>query len=310
MSDTNEEQATPKGWGKKLKWAAASAAVFICTAGIGFVISDRKPFEPLKIYPHDDLKVKSNIVIGNGVGYATHFLKNSPGYFADTVNAARDSFYGTGDGWKDDLVKIAKHRMGMTDAPYFDSKGKLYYGLGEHEIKDGKVYKLIPWNKSKVGFDRDATKEEKKLSYDHIYQNKNQIRYWRARPGLAYDPLNKLVYPSEPIDKEFRDDIDVHEAHLQRLFPNFDDFPAPAKMALGYISFSTMGGFDIDFMEIVNKEEWVETAKQSARIGVSKEINEWTEEQFLDAAKCQHRRETFLLWEIVKDFVSNEHRGF
>jgi len=115
-------------------------------------------------------------------------------------------------------------------------------------------------------------------------------RVKEMRPGYsakAYRRSDSLLLADEDIDEALRQTMSDCVVDLASLFPDFHDYPAPAKIALVDMCFNLgLTKLRLDFpkfCQAVKAQRWQAASVECHRIGPSEERNEWTKEQFLIA---------------------------
>ena len=113
-------------------------------------------------------------------------------------------------------------------------------------------------------------------------------RVKQMTPGYsakAYRRSDSLLLADEDIDEALRKTMSECITDLASLFPDFHDYPAPAKVALIDMCFN-LGVTKLrlnfpKFCQLVKLQRWEAASLECHRIGPSEERNAWTKEQFL-----------------------------
>ena len=101
----------------------------------------------------------------------------------------------------------------------------------------------------------------------------------------SYRRSGSLLLADEDIDKALQQTVKTCVSDLASLFPNFHDFPDPAKVALIDMRFNL--GFTklrVEYPKLcqwVKAQRWEAASLECHRIGPSEERNAWAKEQFL-----------------------------
>ena len=122
-------------------------------------------------------------------------------------------------------------------------------------------------------------------------------RVQQMKPGYsakAYRRSDSLLLADEDIDHALRQTMAACVADLASLFPDFHDYPEPAKVGLVDMRFN-LGLTNLrlkfpKFCKLVKAQRWEAASLECHRIGPSEERNAWTKEQFLLAGSTAREK--------------------
>ncbi|HVI10808.1 MAG TPA: hypothetical protein VND65_21140 [Candidatus Binatia bacterium] len=109
-----------------------------------------------------------------------------------------------------------------------------------------------------------------------------------AKVPSFYRAANSVVLPQSEIDSLLMNHLNFFDRQLGQQFANFAGFPDAAKLGLLDMIFN-LGATGLfkgypTLMGYVQKQSWTAAAGECHRNGPNAERNEWTRQQFLDAA--------------------------
>lgn len=109
-----------------------------------------------------------------------------------------------------------------------------------------------------------------------------------AKVAAFYRSPTSPVLPHSAIDTLLMNHLNFFDGQLAGRFPNYADFPDPAKLGLLDMIYNLgqVGLFQHfpHFMAAVDKQDWLNAAANCHRVGPSQERNDWTHQQFVAAA--------------------------
>jgi len=178
----------------------------------------------------------------------------------------------------DDAVKTTADFEGRIHWMYLDTTKHVTVGVGQM-IPTAQAALLYRFRRSNAEY---ATRDEILAEYETVK---------RMIPGhvaKAYRRSSSLLLADEDIDQALRKTMSTCVVELASLFPDFHDYPEPAKVALIDMRFNLgLTGLRLDFPDLcrlVEAQRWDAASLECHRIGPSEERNAWTKEQFLLAS--------------------------
>lgn len=160
---------------------------------------------------------------------------------------------------------------------YLDTTGNVTVGVGQC-LPTPDAALLYPFRRQSAEF---ATRDEILAQYETVKQ---------MTPGHvpgAYRRFESLLLTDLDIDTILRNTLLRCAVELAALFPDFHDYPDPAKIGLIDMRFN-LGLTRLReefhaFCRAVSERRWDAAAAQCHRIQPSKGRNQWTREQFIHA---------------------------
>lgn len=146
---------------------------------------------------------------------------------------------------------------GAVDFPYLDVKGLLTTGIGN--LIENDVGLGLPWNMLTL---RPATIEEIHQGLDAVKARQDL----KLRGGMAYKNISLLRLTQDDITKLVLDRMASNESELLCFFPAFEDFSAPAQLAIMSIAWACGAAFAQtwpNFKRAANSQDWVTAAAES-----------------------------------------------
>jgi GH24 family phage-related lysozyme (muramidase) len=182
------------------------------------------------------------------------------------------------------VIDLLKAGEGVTTFLYQDSVGLVTIGVGNlvPNAEAAIAISLIHENGS------IATNSEKILAYETIYNAPGKRTTGRSYRADYYASMTSLRMSVDEVDRLLARRIAEFYAQTKRIFPHFDSFPEPAKIAimdmifnLGYGKFNTQY---VRFQAAVRDHDWQRASEQCQRSGPSEARNRETRNLFTQAA--------------------------
>jgi hypothetical protein len=151
-----------------------------------------------------------------------------------------------------------------------------------------------------------ATKDEIAAEYEKVSAagKKLSTAEKQKTPASHYRDITSLRLKARADEELFQLDMKRFSQQLRKLFPGFDQFPAPAKVALFDMIFNLGIGHEkskkqkatglTQFHKLraaISTHDWIKAAEASHRNGPGPERNEMTRLLFLAAAHVRSRRD-------------------
>ena len=161
---------------------------------------------------------------------------------------------------------------------YLDTRGFVTVGVGELLANSAKAETL-------AFVDPDG----EPCTQDAILDEFNRVSgLVPAKVSAFYRSPTSPVLPHAAIDTLLMNHLSFFDGQLAGRFPNYADFPDPAKLGLLDMIYNLgqVGLFQHfpHFMAAVDKQNWLGAAANCHRVGPSQGRNDWTRQQFLAAA--------------------------
>lgn len=161
---------------------------------------------------------------------------------------------------------------------YLDTKGFVTVGVGELLASAAKAETL-------AFVDPDGESSAQDAILDEFNRVSGLVP---AKVAAFYRSPTSPVLPHAAIDTLLMNHLNFFDAQLAARFPNYADFPDPAKLGLLDMIYNLgqVGLFQHfpHFMAVVDKQDWLGAAANCHRVGPSQARNDWTRQQFLAAA--------------------------
>lgn len=161
---------------------------------------------------------------------------------------------------------------------YLDTKGFVTVGVGELLGNAAKAETL-------AFVDPDGEPSTQDAILDEFNRVSSLIP---AKVAAFYRSPTSPVLPHAAIDTLLMNHLNFFDGQLAARFPNYADFPDPAKLGLLDMIYNLgqVGLFQHfpHFMAAVDKQDWLGAATNCHRVGPSQARNDWSRQQFLDAA--------------------------
>jgi GH24 family phage-related lysozyme (muramidase) len=180
----------------------------------------------------------------------------------------------------DDSLAHVEGFEGIVPWMYLDTRGFVTVGVGEMLANAARAQSL--------GF-VDANSQP--VGADVILAEYNRVSALsRGQVSGFYRAPTSPVLPHPQIDSLLRDHLTFFDGQLNQRFSAYSNFPDPAKLGLLDMIFNLgvtglFKGFPT-FMGFVQNQDWANAATQCHRNGPNAERNDWTKQQFLDAAEA------------------------
>lgn len=177
---------------------------------------------------------------------------------------------------------------------YKDSEGNITVGIGRM-LPAAKDAESLDFYKHEKGSNRrEAKREEIRAAFDVVKRSKGINRADFYDPDKKGSEFSNLQISPESREAMAVSDLVYHAGRLRQKFSNFDRMDLDAQKALVDMHFNMgEGNFNRikwdDLYKAVDKEDWETAARESRRMGIPKERNDWTYNQFKIAA--QRKRE-------------------
>lgn len=184
----------------------------------------------------------------------------------------------------DDYLPIARRFEGDIAWLYLDTVNKVTVGIG-HMIPNAAEMAQIPMMKNGV----PASDGEKQAAYATVAKATDRS----SRGANAFDELTTLRISEDQSADLFRSKFDSLFGEAVRLFQNvgggFEAWPktvqlATFDMAYNLGPYGLYRGYPTFRGEGLAKHDWAVCAKECYRNGPGQARNDWTKQQFLDAA--------------------------
>lgn len=161
---------------------------------------------------------------------------------------------------------------------YLDTRGFVTVGVGELLANSAKAETLAFLDPEGEPCTQDAIVDEFNRVSDLV----------PAKVAAFYRLPSSPVLPHAAIDELLMNHLDFFDGQLAGRFANYASFPDPAKLGLLDMIYNLgqVGLFQHfpHFMAAVDKQDWLGAAANCHRVGPSQPRNDWTRQQFLDAA--------------------------
>lgn len=161
---------------------------------------------------------------------------------------------------------------------YLDTKGFVTVGVGELLANAEKAETL-------AFVDPDGQPSAQDAILDEFNRVSSLVP---AKVAAFYRSPASPVLPHADIDNLLMNHLDFFDRQLAARFPNYANFPDPAKLGLLDMIYNLgqVGLFQHfpHFMAAADKQDWLGAAANCHRVGPSQARNDWTRQQFLDAA--------------------------
>jgi len=161
---------------------------------------------------------------------------------------------------------------------YLDTRGFVTVGVGE----------LLP-SAAKAQTLDFVDPEGEPSTQDAILDAFNRVSgLVPAKVAAFYRSPTSPVLPYFAIDALLMDHLNLFDGQLSTRFPEYASFPDPAKLGLLDMVYN-LGQVSLfqhfpHFMAAADKQDWLGAAANCHRVGPSQARNDWTRQQFLDAA--------------------------
>jgi len=121
-------------------------------------------------------------------------------------------------------------------------------------------------------------------SMKEIRQEYAKVKCMRAGlVPLSYRRFDSLLLHKDAIAQLLRASLVICAKFLTASFPEFPEFPDPAKVALLDICFDVgLSKLPAEFCDAIQQQKWAVAAALSRRADESVERNDWTLRQFID----------------------------
>ena len=161
---------------------------------------------------------------------------------------------------------------------YLDTRGFVTIGVGELLANAAKAETL-----------EFVDPDGQPSTQDAILEEFNRVSSLvPAKIAAFYRSPTSPVLPHAAIDSLLMNHLNFFDGQLVGRFPDYSDFPDPAKLGLLDMIYNLgqVGLFQHfpHFMAAVDKQDWLGAAANCHRVGPSQARNDWTRQQFLDAA--------------------------
>jgi GH24 family phage-related lysozyme (muramidase) len=161
---------------------------------------------------------------------------------------------------------------------YLDTKGFVTVGVGELLANAAKA-ETLPF------VDPDGQPSAQDAILDEFHRVSSLVP---AKVAAFCRSPTSPVLPHAAIDSLLMNHLNFFDEQLAGRFPNYADFPDPAKFGLLDMIYNLgqVGLFQhfAHFMAAVDKQDWLSAAANCHRVGPSQARNDWTRQQFLAAA--------------------------
>ena len=161
---------------------------------------------------------------------------------------------------------------------YLDTRGFVTVGVGELIANTAKAETL-------AFVDPDGQPSTQNAILDEFNRISGLVP---AKVAAFYRSPTSPVLPHSVIDTLLMNHLNFFDGQLAGRFPNYADFPDPAKLGLLDMIYNLgqVGLFQHfpHFMAAADKQDWLGAAANCHRVGPSQARNDWTRQQFLAAA--------------------------
>ncbi|MGE8461904.1 MAG: hypothetical protein ACN6P0_12610 [Pseudomonas capeferrum] len=170
-----------------------------------------------------------------------------------------------------------RHYEGYTDFMYRDSEGFVTAGVGFMMLDEDSALAYPFLDDS----DNPASDEQKRAEWRLIHSlPQNYIADW-------YEDHASLYLTDEFINSKLSSTIDENFSALSRIFPDIEEFPSAARVALQDMVYNTGEGGLRAFVLLraaIERRDWQTAAGESHRVGPGPERNNAIRDLFLSAA--------------------------
>lgn len=178
-----------------------------------------------------------------------------------------------------DLKTSLKSFESCVSFMYLDTTGNVTVGVG-HMIGSCADAQALAFILRQGG--AAATAAQIASDYNSVAAQQKGMLY------THYQQFTSLDMAANAMDALLDADIAHVVANIKRWFPAFDGFPNPAKNALLDMAFNLgLPGLPLKFPHLTvaaNRGDWNTCANECQRIGIQDSRNDWTKQQFEQAA--------------------------
>ena len=174
------------------------------------------------------------------------------------------------------LLPQLKQFEGCIPSMYLDTVGNVTCGVG-FLLETALIAQGFPWY-----IDRACTIPATPQEIAAAWVRVKAMAPGRIPSFYTYDGCLQLL--QSDIDLHLLAILDQTDENLQRDYPGFEDFPLSIKMALADMDYNlgdgTLRNTYPRFDFAVDTKSWDVAAQECHRLGISKERNDWTQQQF------------------------------
>lgn len=188
---------------------------------------------------------------------------------------------------KKTLESMLRASEGATNYLYQDSVGKVTIGVGNLIENEDAAAELYLFTENGL----PASDKQKREAYQRVW-NAPGVRYdGFARKAKTYQNYTDIRISSEEIDKLLSKKILQFYRGIKIIFPCFDSFPSPAKLALMDMAFNLgLTGLNLRWPKLKNavrKKIWSKAAIESNRPQLSILRNREVRDLFMRAHELE-----------------------
>ena len=164
---------------------------------------------------------------------------------------------------------------------YLDSEGNVTVGKGK-KLPDASSAAALPFLHDGTG--APASEDEIRAEHDLI----SGMVADKGRPATYFGQFTTLFLSQSEIDSLVKDHMRGDFEAMLRQYPGFGNLPVSAQIALWDMIYNLgaagLAGFQL-LRQAIQDGDWEEAARQSHRLKISEERNDFAFDHFMDAAE-------------------------